>query len=115
MTLENELRKEKGYIRVLEGALSERKFSRPYIIIDNGGLIRFASPNFQPTFLWKPEDVVGKAYGEFISNHLYETALRELAYRMNVLRNLTKPEDLQKPLERMAKDYDATRHSLSRD
>lgn len=115
MSLENELRKEKGYIRVLEGALSERKFWRPYLIIDNAGIVRFASPNFQQTFLWKPEDVVGKPYGEFISNDLYETALRELAYRMNVLRNFSKPEDLRKPLERLAIDYDATRHSLSRD
>jgi hypothetical protein len=115
MNLEGELRKEKGYIRVLEGALSERKFWRPYIIIDNAGIVRFASPNFEQTFIWKPEDVVGKPYGEFISNDLYETALRELAYRMNVLRNFSKPEDLKKPLERLAKDYDATRHSLSRD
>jgi hypothetical protein len=115
MSLENELRREKGYIRVLEGALSERKFWKPYIIIDNSGIIRFASPNFEASFLWKPENVVGKTYGEFISNDLYETALRELAYRMNVLRNLNKPGDSQKPLEGLAKDYDSIRHSLSRD
>jgi hypothetical protein len=115
MNLEQELRKEKGYIRVLEGALSERKIWQPYIVIDNSGIIRFASPNFEQAFLWKPENIVSKAYGDFISNDLYETALRELAYRMNVLRNLNEPEDSQKPLERLAKEYDSTRHSLSRD
>ncbi len=115
MSLEQELRKEKGYIRVLEGALNERKLWNPYIIIDKEGVIRFASPNFEASFLWKPESIVGKNYGEFISNDLYETALRELAYRVNVLRNFNKQEDSQKPLERLAKDYDSTRQSLSRD
>jgi hypothetical protein len=115
MNLEGELRKEKGYIRVLEGALSERKFWMPYLIIDKTGIIRFTSPNFEQTFKWKNEDIVGRQYGDFISNDLYETALREMAYRICVLKSLNKPDEPRKPLERLAKDYDSIRHSLSRD
>jgi hypothetical protein len=115
MSLENELRREKGYVRVLEGALSEKKFWKPYLILDNTGVVRFASPNFQQTFLWKPEELIGKMYGQFISNDLYETALREVAYRINVVKSINTPEESKKPLERLANDYSAIRQSLSQE
>ncbi len=115
MSLETDLRREKGYVRVLEGALSEKKFWKPYIISDSAGVIRFVSQNFQQTFLWKPEEIIGKTYGQFISNDLYETALRELAYRINVVKSINTPEESRKPLERLANDYSAIRQSLSQE
>jgi len=108
---------ERGYTRILESAL-RHKFIHPYLIFDTTFRIRFVSSNFTGIFRFKSEDeILGKRYAEFISNDLYETALRELAYRIGVL-NLeddAKKEKLNahKRAAKLREDFEDARKTLS--
>ncbi len=114
MSDDREMRRQVGYAAILEGILSEPRLPRnPYLVFDNTGTIRFVSPNFESAFKYKPKDLVGKKYKDFISPDLYEIALRELAYRIDVVRDNPENFDLARFIERFNKDWEESREALS--